>query len=271
MSNSIFNEKVLIHSNKLIAYNTYEAFMESSQISKFVLPGQFINISPNDSWTNVMRRPMSIASKKDNLISIIYKVVGDGTKIMSNWKKGDSVDIIGPLGNYWDHFNDKINIIIGGGVGIAPILFLHNFLNKKSINHYMFMGARSEKEHFLNHSITDKIILTTDDGSLGIKGNVIDGLDNILNDLVTNSDKYKIFVCGPPMMMESVKSLCDKNNILCDIALETIMACGFGICQGCTVEFNNQKIENHSYRSKYGLVCCDGPIFNSKDIKTCLL
>ena len=131
MNNCIFNEKVLIHSNELIASNTYQAFMKSSQISKSILPGQFVNISPNDSWSNVMRRPMSIASQKDDLISIIYKVVGEGTKIMSNWTKGDLVDIIGPLGNYWDNFDDKVNIIIGGGVGIAPILFLHNFRQKR--------------------------------------------------------------------------------------------------------------------------------------------
>ncbi len=267
MINSIFNEKAVIPSNKLIAFNTYEATMDAPQVSQSVLPGQFINILPNESWDKVMRRPMSEASCNENKISIIYKAVGDGTKIMSEWKKGDKVDIIGPLGNFWNNFDKKTPVIIGGGVGVAPILFLHNHLNSKEINHHMIMGARNKDEHFLEHSLDKKSyrILTTDDGSLGIKGNVLDGLE-----LIDNLEECKIFVCGPPLMMESVKALSEKQNILCDVALETVMACGFGICQGCTVEFN-YKEQDHSYRNKYGLVCCDGPIFDAKDIKTCLL
>tara|TARA_B100000029_G_scaffold505112_1_gene585245 strand:+ start:841 stop:1656 length:816 start_codon:yes stop_codon:yes gene_type:complete len=271
MSKNIFNEAGTIVSNNMIASNTYEATIKCQKISKYILPGQFINILPNKKWTGVMRRPMSVASSNENLISIIYKVVGPGTDIMSKWKKNDKIDIIGPLGNHWSNF-DKTPIIIGGGVGIAPILFLHNYLNKKSIDHHMIMGARNSQEHFLKHNNQGNFlnILTTDDGSLGIKGNVIDGLKYIEKD-ISKLKKYKIFVCGPPVMMESVKFLCDKNNIICDVALETIMACGFGVCQGCTVEFDYKDSKKHSYRNKYGLVCCDGPIFNSKDIKTCLI
>jgi len=268
MINSIFNEKAIISSNELIAFNTYQATMLAPKASKSILPGQFINISPNDSWDKVMRRPMSVSSCDGELIGIIYKVVGEGTKIMSDWKEGDEVDIIGPLGNFWSNFNEKIPLIIGGGVGVAPILFLHKHLNDKGIKHHMIMGARNKDEHFLKHSVDENhhCILTTDDGSLGVEGNVLDGIK-----LIDNLEGCKIFVCGPPLMMESVKLLSEKENILCDIALETVMACGFGICQGCTVEFKNNKTEEHSYRNKYGLVCCDGPIFNAKDIKTCLL
>ena len=268
MINSIFNEKAVVVSNKLIASNTYEATMRSPEISKSVIPGQFINISPNDSWNKVMRRPMSVSFSNKDLISIIYKVVGEGTKIISEWKKGDRIDIIGPLGNHWNNFNKKIPIIIGGGVGIAPILFLHNYFKKISIPHHIVMGARNRKEHFLKHSIKEQFysILTTDDGSLGIKGNVLNGIE-----IIKNIKECKIFVCGPPMMMESVKLFSEKKDIECDVALETLMACGFGICQGCTVEFENNNKNQHSYRDKYGLVCCDGPVFNAKDIKTCLL
>jgi len=270
MINSIFNEKAVVVSNKLIASNTYEATMQSPKISKSVIPGQFINILPNDSWNKVMRRPMSVSFSNKDLIGIIYKVVGEGTKILSQWKKGDQIDIIGPLGNYWDNFNEKTPIIIGGGVGVAPILFFHNYLRDKGINHHMIMGARNKEEHFLEHSYNSNekyhCILTTDDGSLGVKGNVLDGLK-----LIDNLNRFKIFVCGPPLMMESVKLLSEKKDIECNVALETIMACGFGICQGCTVEFKNNKKNQYSYRNKYGLVCCDGPIFNAKDIKTCLL
>ena len=97
MISSIFNEKAVVVSNKLIAFNTYEATMLSPKISESIVPGQFINILPNDSWNKVMRRPMSVSFSNKDLISIIYKVVGEGTKIMSEWEKGNIIDIIWPL------------------------------------------------------------------------------------------------------------------------------------------------------------------------------
>ena len=129
------------------------------------------------------------------------------------------------------------------------------------------MGARDKNEHFLMHDVEKRVLLSTDNGSIGIKGNVLDAFKSIK---LMNSE-IKIFSCGPSVMMESLKDFSNENNIDCDLALETIMACGFGICQGCTVEYSNGELENPSYRSKYGLVCLDGPIFNSKKIKTCKL
>ena len=93
-----------MESNKLIADNVYETFLYSPKVSKSSKPGQFINILPSESWQNMMRRPMSIASQENNKISIIYKVFGDGTNIMSKWKIGQKIDIIGPLGNTWNKY-----------------------------------------------------------------------------------------------------------------------------------------------------------------------
>ena len=129
------------------------------------------------------------------------------------------------------------------------------------------MGARSHMEHFLKHDLDKRIMLSTDDGSAGLKGNVVDALKTLKLDC----ENIKIFSCGPPLMMESIKEYANINKIDCDLALETIMACGFGICQGCTVEFCIDSKQDHSYRSKFGLVCLDGPIFNAKDIRTCIL
>ena len=265
----ICNENVKVVSNTLIAFNTYEATFESYSISEKINPGQFVNILPSANFSKIMRRPMSVSGVSGNSFSIIYKAVGEGTNLMANWVIGDSVDIIGPLGNSWSNYTDKRPVLVGGGVGIAPILFFHTFLNTNNISHSLVMGARTKEEHFMTHDPDNGVYLTTDDGSLGIKGNVSHALEEICELKI----ECKFFVCGPPMMMEFLRKHSMENNIDCDIALETVMACGIGICQGCTMELCEDYLQqkNTTYREKFGLVCMDGPIFNSRDIKTCLI
>ena len=115
---NIYNEISTVVSNNEIADNIYEAYLYAPKISKVSKPGQLINILPSSNWDKVMRRPMSIASQNKKEISIIYKVFGKGTLIMSKWKKNDKIDIIGPLGNMWFDYVQQYPILIGGGVGI---------------------------------------------------------------------------------------------------------------------------------------------------------
>ena len=131
------------------------------------------------------------------------------------------------------------------------------------------MGARNGKEHFLKHEPEKQIYMSTDDASLGIAGNVLDALRSIFPN-GNHPQDYKIYSCGPPMMMEGVRSYSLQNDLECDLALETIMACGFGICQGCTVERKAETNGQHSYRNKFALACMDGPIFNAKGIVSCM-
>ena len=262
----IFNEKAKVVSNKQVAANIFEAILYSPKISESAAPGQFINILPHRDWSNVMRRPMSVAWQKDNEISIIYKVFGRGTKIISEWSKGDIVDIVGPLGNKWSGYKDKMPILIGGGVGIAPILNLHKHLSNIDINHMLIMGARYKNEHFINHNPDKRIYVCTELEDWGFKGNVISALDEIgYNDFQTS----KIFACGPPGMMKAVARYSEGNNIDCDLALETIMACGIGICQGCSIVRDDNT--SNTYRKKYALACIDGPIFNVKELNNAFL
>jgi len=291
----IVNELAIVESTQNIAANTFQTFLKSPKLAASMKPGQFINILPSENWDKMMRRPMSVASQKDGVISIIYKVVGQGTQLMQNWSAGDTVDLIGPLGNYWDGYTDKLSILIGGGVGIAPILNLYNHLGEIGEDKALIMGARNSNELFIPNSVSavyapeglenggwqhdpvERIYMTTDDGSLGIHGNVLDALnlaiENISYEIYRDGcQETKIFACGPPAMMEAVRKFSISKNIECDLALETLMACGFGICQGCTVEFEKkQETTEHSYRNRFGLVCMDGPIFESKEIKSCHL
>jgi len=254
--------------SRKIAENTFESALHAPQIASLVKAGQFINILPSGDWPKVMRRPMSVSGTEGDNLSIIYKVVGTGTEQMYSWAEGDEVDIIGPLGNYWADFS-KTPIIIGGGVGIAPIFFLHNTLQSNNIEHYMIMGSRTANEHFLEHDLPSKVLMTTDDGTYGIHGNVVAAVDAIAENL--DLSDTKLFVCGPAPMMEAMKDYALAKNIECDIALETVMACGIGICQGCSMEYVPKESKESSYREKYGLVCMDGPIFKAKEIKTCYL
>ena len=254
--------------NKEISEGIYKTIIELPLISACSLPGQFINILPESNWNHVMRRPMSIASQENDEISIIYKSIGQGTHIMANWQKEEIVDIIGPLGNYWQGYENSYPILIGGGVGIAPILNLHHLLNNKKINHMLIMGARNQREHFLQHEPEKHIYMSTDDGSLGIEGNVINVVQSIYLKR-SLPDNAKIFSCGPPLMMEAVRTYSLKNKLECDLALETIMACGIGICQGCTVEKKVDQLADDSYRNRFALSCMDGPIFCAEEIISC--
>jgi len=265
----IFREMGKVIFNAEISEGIFKTDFIAPGISSNSKPGQFVNILPCSDWQQVMRRPMSIASQSNDEISIIYKAVGEGTRIMANWSIGEKVDLIGPLGNYWEGLESCFPIIIGGGVGIAPILNLHNLLLETQIDHTLIMGARHKGEHFFSHEPQKNIFLSTDDGSLGIKGNVVDALKSIYPNS-NHPHNSKIFSCGPPMMMEGVRNYSLENQLECDFALETIMACGIGICQGCTVERKVTESNAHSYRNRFALACMDGPIFSGQEINSCM-
>jgi len=263
-----FQESASVKSTEKIAHNTFQVFLNSPQISASIKAGQFINILPSQAWDMTMRRPMSVSGVDGPDLDIIFKAVGPGTDLMRDWQVGDEIDLVGPFGNAWD-VSDKTPILIGGGVGIAPTWFLHNDLKAAGREHYLIMGSRTANEHFIEHDPGNKLIMCTDDRSFGIAGNVIAGLDSIRENI--DLAEAKLFVCGPAPMMEAVREVAVSENLDCEIALETLMACGFGICQGCTMEYVSNGDSTDTYRNKFGLVCMDGPVFKAEEIKTCYL
>ncbi len=263
-----FQESTRVKSTEEIAHNTFQVFLEAPRIASVVKPGQFINILPDKEWEMPMRRPMSVSGVSGSDVGVIFKAVGTGTHLMRDWKIGTEVDLVGPLGNSWS-LSGETPILIGGGVGIAPTWFLHNELDRQGIDHYLIMGSRTANEHFIQHDPDKKLIMCSDDGTFGVSGNVITGLDTIRGEMDLAS--AKLFVCGPAPMMEVVREVAVSENIECEIALETIMACGFGICQGCTMEYVANGDTDDTYRKKFGLVCMDGPVFQAKEIKSCYL
>ena len=203
---------------------------------------------------------MSVAGSGDDRIRLIHKVVGRGTCAMTSWKSGRLISLLGPLGNGWSYDPDNYPILLGGGVGIAPILFLHEKLLGSGIEHQLIMGARDRSEHFLEHQPKHNIWLTTDNGSLGVKGTILDGLLKVLQD--TASKNICIYGCGPRPMLEALREFVRERTIPCQIATEEVMGCGIGICQGCNVEVHETTMEKKSGGEfSYKLACIDGPVF----------
>ena len=257
-------ERALIISNKEVAYNIWEMHFEAPQIADaYSGSGQFINILAMDNWNHPLRRPMSIASATDGAGSIIYKIFGDVTKILSEKKTGDTVELMGPLGNTFTNWkNGSYPILVGGGVGLAPILNLKHECDSNKVDHTIIIGARTGNEHFMTHEPDNDIYLTSDDGKNGEKGNVMGPLERIIHE---KNNPY-IYACGPEPMLEAVGKFAMSNNVPAQLSVESYMGCGIGLCQGCVVSRQNGEVKDHSYHQKYSLVCLDGPVYEAKDI-----
>jgi dihydroorotate dehydrogenase electron transfer subunit len=249
-------EKSEIVENIQIAEGIWRMVFTSSEIAKkYVGAGQFISILVNDNWEHPIRRPMSIAEVNDNEISIIYKVFGTVTQSLTKLNSNDYIDVLGPLGNTFSVNCDKYSpILIGGGIGLSPIINLSKYLTQKKIKFITIIGAKSTNEHFLQHNPNNYVYLSTDDGSVGIKGTVIEALNTVLVEI----DNPKIFACGPEQMLSYLQIMLEENGIPAQFSVESYMACGVGLCQGCAI--------GNKQNNGYHLVCKDGPVFEMGEV-----
>ncbi len=245
-------EKTIVQYVEKVRPNIFLLKVLSKNIALHATAGQFCNIKVSETDYPLLRRPFSIHNVENEYLYFLFDIHGEGTKILSNKKSGDVIDIIGPLGNGFNVENNYESIIIvAGGIGVAPFPFLtKNITNKKIITFY---GARN-KDYIYDKDLLN-IKYSTDDGSFGFHGNVIQLMKNKIDK--NDFNKIKIYGCGPTPMLKALQKFSLENNIDCEISVESAMACGFGICQGCPIE----TIDNN-----YKLICKDGPVFNSKDI-----
>jgi len=250
--------------NKLIASNIWKMKMTAPGIAEqYKGAGQFIQILVQSSWDSPLRRPMSIAAVNGDEIAIIYKVFGVMTQILTELKPDSALDVLGPLGNTFTWGNDGFtSVLVGGGVGLAPILNMYGEGVVSGQESVLVIGARTSEEHFIDHDPQNNVFLATDDGTIGIAGTVIPAIEKSLE----NISKAAIFACGPEPMLKAVQDFSSANQIPTQISVESYMGCGVGICQGCVLERSNGIISEHSYHEKYSLVCTDGPVYKSKDV-----
>ncbi len=254
----MIQEHAPIYTVKEIALNIFQLSFLSPSISLGALPGQFVNVRVEDSAVPLLRRPFSISSVDGEIVSIIFNVIGLGTKLLSQKKPGETLDVLGPLGKGIFPFDDeeyRTALLIAGGLGVAAFPFLISRLpsSKEVVS---FLGARSSS-YVVRHGLKN-VRIATDDGSEGFTGTVVELMKMFLKE--NPVDRPRIFSCGPMPMMRALAELSLEKNIPCYVALECEMACGIGLCQGCPVETVNAG-------KKYNLVCKDGPVFEIRNVK----
>lgn len=254
--------RVKILSQARIKEGYWHCEFHSAQIAKAALPGQFINIKVTDNYEPLLRRPISIHGVRGARVSIFYEVVGLATQILSRKKSGDSLDIIGPLGEGFAVSGVRSAVIVAGGMGSAPLTFLAEKLmaaksQKPKAKITVLAGART-KEKLLCVAEFKKlgcqVQTATDDGSSGFKGRVTDLLVQLVS--ANGYQPSTIYACGPKPMLRALCAIVNERNLPAQLSLEEHMSCGIGACLGCVV------------KTKDGLkrVCKDGPVFQAKDL-----
>jgi dihydroorotate dehydrogenase electron transfer subunit len=241
-------------------------------------PGQFVMLRVSDGLDPLLRRPFGIyrtlgtfgralgakgSPSKMKGIELLYRVVGKGTAILSGRRPGETLGVLGPLGNgFPDPAEGSSVVLVAGGMGIAPLYLLAKRLGAGTL----LFGARSKAENVLLKDFRGlglRIKTATEDGSAGIKG-LVTGL---LEDELT--PESVVYACGPVGMLKAAAAISEKAGARCLVSLERSMACGIGVCLGCAVRTKEHRGEKES--RFYKMVCSDGPVFQSEEVDWALL
>ncbi|MCR4610567.1 MAG: dihydroorotate dehydrogenase electron transfer subunit [Lachnospiraceae bacterium] len=244
-----------------IATNIYSMTIETD-IAMSAKPGQFVSMYCHDE-TKILPRPISICQidSKAMTIRVVYRIAGKGTEEFATYRDGDKIELMGPLGNGFpiDEIDPLSKVVLmGGGIGIPPMVGCAEALRERGITTSAVMGYR-DKETFLQDEFRKvcDLYVATEDGSVGIKGNVIELLNR------TEIPCNVIFACGPTPMLSAIKSFAVARGITCYVSMEERMACGIGACLGCVCK--TKEVDEHS-QVKNKRVCKDGPVFLAGEI-----
>jgi dihydroorotate dehydrogenase electron transfer subunit len=249
---------LLLLENKQLNNDNFRLLLQSPVPVSDILPGQFVNIEIKDAKEIFLRRPFSVldVDYQNQTISLLVKILGRGSKKLTETKAGTMLSTIVPLGKSFTlpAKNDRI-LLIGGGSGVAPMLFLSKICGLPKENVHVLIGARSASDHIdiEEYSSFASFYFTTEDGTLGTKGYVTHHqvFTEKLNEFT------KVYTCGPDPMMKAIGRVAIEKNIFCEVSLENMMACGFGVCLCC--------VENT--KAGHKCVCTDGPVFNVNELK----
>lgn len=246
---------LIVSENIPLKNNHFLLKLTQAEPLPLMLPGQFVQLKIDDTPSAFLRRTFSInyVDRIKNEIWLLIQIVGDGTRSLSKYKIGDSLNLIYPLGNSFSMPTTTQSrlLLVGGGVGVAPLLFLGAILAEKGYSPSFLIGARNvdgliELEKFQQFG---NVYVTTEDGSAGEIGFVT-------NHSILKNTFDKIYTCGPTPMMQAITQFADNKSIDCEVSLENKMACGIGACLCCVTQTHqgNQ------------CVCTDGPVFNTKEL-----
>ncbi|MHB8128326.1 MAG: dihydroorotate dehydrogenase electron transfer subunit [Mobilitalea sp.] len=248
-------KKSLILEHTMLAEDIYSMWLSAPDIAEAAQPGQFVSLYCDDG-SRLLPRPISICeiNREQGSVRLVYRIAGKGTKDFSQMKANDFIEVMGPLGNGFT-LEGKKALLIGGGIGIPPMLELAKQLNCEK---QMVLGYRDitflEKEF----EPYGKVFLSTEDGSNGTKGNVIDAIK------ANGLEADIIFACGPTPMLRGIKAYALEHGIKAQLSLEERMACGVGACLGCVCK--TKEIDQHS-NVKNTRICKDGPVFYADEVE----
>ncbi len=255
----MFETLAEIVSNERVTDDTWLMALRSEKIAQAAKPGQFVMIKVRPGLDPLLRRPFSICGVKEDLVLVLYRVVGKGTSLMTESRQGERLRVLGPLGKCFAvPERNSSRLLVGGGIGIAPLLFLSQFHKEKDT--VLMMGFRSAKHILSPQKIIGEqrgFLVATDDGTQGRRGPVTDLLDEFLR---KGSRDVAVYACGPRPMLKKVAETSMALRIPCEVSLEAHMACGLGACQGCAVKGSATSGRSYFY------VCKEGPVFKAEEI-----
>ena len=253
----MFQIKAKLLYNKRVRGSYFCGIIDAPKIAKKAGPGQFVNVKISQDADPLLRRPFSIHGVRGSSIKILYEVVGLATGILSEKKAGEYLDIIGPLGEGFSIINSRISIIVAGGMGVAPLVFLAEKIKKGKT--LVLIGAKTKNQILCKkdfRSLGCEVKISTDDGSKGFQGKVTELLEQILHARQYALDSISLYACGPRPMLKAISRICGEYHIAAQISLEEHMACGFGACLGCVV----------NTKEGFQRVCKEGPVFSADQI-----
>ena len=246
-----------VAANKALNREHFVLELESDKVLPEISAGQFVEVRVDGSVNTMLRRPISVhdVDYENNILSLFIKRVGDGTKRLSELKTGDNLNIILPLGHGFTIPDSSRVLLVGGGCGVAPMLYLARKMAEKGLRPKILLGGKTQTDisEIASYQEFGEVAITTEDGSEGVKGFVDEHPW-----MKQNNPDYKfLYACGPEPMMKTVDNFGKKHGIDTEISLEHTMACGFGACLTCVVDTTGG----------YQLTCQDGPVFNTKELK----
>jgi dihydroorotate dehydrogenase electron transfer subunit len=258
---AVYEGDTVIAENRPVAPDTFLLKWRSPEIATRAAPGQFVMIRTGTSLDPLLPRPFSICSVRDGgEIQVLYRVVGQGTAGLSRVPEGGRISVMGPLGNGFDLPGDKQPaVLVGGGIGIAPLVFLCERLDRPQRTFLMGFPGRDDLIPQKALGLPDASVhIATDDGSMGYAGLVTELLERRISN--AGNPGLKVYACGPHAMLRRVHEITSQRQIGCQVSLEAHMACGLGACQGCAVEAAAGRSRTYYH------VCRDGPVFDGRDI-----
>ena len=257
-----FQETVTVVSQKQIGTGIYDLTIQTKEIAAAAKAGQFVSVYSNDA-SKLLPRPISLCGidRKAGTLRLVYRVTGEhtGTEEFSRLQAGDTMKIMGPLGNGFTVEKGKKAFLIGGGIGVPPMLQLAKEMKDAGENFQIVMGYRDAGTFLLDEfKEQGESFVATEDGSVGTKGNVLDAIRE------NHLDADVIYACGPTPMLRALKAYAEEQNMTCYVSMEERMACGIGACLACVC--NSTEKDAHS-NVKNKRICKEGPVFNEKEVE----